>query len=158
MRRWYRERRWATTSGVAASHRQQKSEYYAWQASLSGGVSPQQERESLPHQLDVPWPYSWKEMGADFMKEWQEESKLRGFNIRLSAWHNSHWKESLEHCASTYRLSITGDADNPDRSGAVKMLFDFAKAAQAQPHKPATLPWEQIIQWWDGEDRTRSRR
>ena len=57
-----------------------------------------------------------------------------------------------------YRLVFTGDEKKPDRSAAVSLLFEFARAAAKEPEKPAMLPWEQIIEWWDGEDRTGSRR
>ena len=57
-----------------------------------------------------------------------------------------------------YRLRITQKEKKPDRAGAVELFFEFATASQQQGFKEATLPWEQIIEWWDGEDRTGSRR
>ena len=92
------------------------------------------------------------------MNHWKEECKQRGFKIRLSGWRDSTWRDSPEQCASMYRLVFTGDAKKPDRSAAVELLFEFARAAAKEPDKPSTLPWEQIIEWWDGEDRTGSRR
>ena len=136
--------------------RQQKSEWYAAQASRSGGVSPQ--AESIPHSMTIPWPYSFAEMGQEFMKTWIEEGDERGFNLRLSGFRNSQWKESPEQCASMYRLRITHQEKKPDRAGAVELFFELAKASRQMGLKDASLPCQQIIEWWDGEDRTGSRR
>ena len=110
------------------------------------------------HQLEVPWPHSHKEMGAEFMAAWTADALQRGFKLRLSVYRDSEWKRNAVKCASMYRLCFTGDAQKPDRSAAVELLWDFARAAAQEPEKKSTLPWEQIIQWWDGEDRTGSRR
>ena len=60
-----------------------------------------------------------------------------------------------------YRLRITQKEKKPDRAGAVELFFEFAKASREMGFKNcenASLPWSEIIEWWDGEDRTGSRR
>ena len=83
MRRRWQEGKWVPKDTEAGRRRQQKSEWYAWQASSSGGVSPQ-EVESIPHMMEIPWPYSFSQMGKDFMQKWTEEGNERGFNLRLA--------------------------------------------------------------------------
>ena len=78
----------------AGRRRQQKSEYYAAMARSGGGPSPQV--EAIPHQLAIPWPYSYNQLGQEFMQQWMEEGDQRGFSLRLTGWRNSHWKEAAE--------------------------------------------------------------
>ena len=152
MRRAYLESQRAPKETPAGQRRQKKSEWYAAQASSSGGVSPQV--EAIPHCISIPWPYSFAEMGPEFMWKWIDEGDQRGFNLRLSGWRNSHWKESLEQCASMYRLRITQKEKKPDPTGAVELFFEFVKALREMGFREESLPWQQIIEWWDGEDRT----
>ena len=156
IRRRCQEAKRAPKETEAGRLRQQKSEWYAAQASRSGGVSPQ--AEPIPHSMTIPWPYSFAEMGQEFMKTWIDEGDERGFNLRLGTFRNSQWKENLEQCASMYRLRITQKEKKPDRAGAVELFFEFAKASREMGFKNASLPWSEIIEWWDGEDRTGSRR
>ena len=153
--------RHAPAETPAAQRRQQNHAHYAAQAALaraSGVVPPEPEVKSVPHQLELPWPHSHKEMGAAFMEKAKENAQERGFNLRLSGYRDEQWRKDPVKCASMYRLCFTGDPLRPDRSAAVELLWEFARAAAKEPDKPSTLPWEQIIEWWDGEDRMGSRR
>ena len=76
----------------------------------------------------------------------------------MTGWRNSHWKESSETCATMFRLRITQKEKKPDPTGAVELFFEFAKASREMGFKEESLPWQQIIEWWDGEDRPGSRR
>ena len=71
----------------AAQRRQQRRAHYAAEAALarsSGVVPAEPEVKSVPHQLEVPWPHSHKEMGAAFMEKAKENAREREFNLRLS--------------------------------------------------------------------------
>ena len=138
----------------AGRRRQQRSEHYVAQRA-SGGMCPEAEPEETPHVMQIPWPHSFAELGGEFMSHWQKEGNERGFNLRLSTWRNSHWKESPETCASMYRLRLTQKDKRPDTEGAAQLFFEFASAAvehaQTTGLTGATLPWHELIEWWDGQ-------
>ena len=57
-----------------------------------------------------------------------------------------------------YRLRITQKDKKPDAAGAVELFFEFAKASRERGMKEESLPWGAIIDWWDGQDPTETRR
>ena len=77
--------------------------------------------------------------------------------MKLSGWRNSKYRDSPETVAANYRLQLIGDKKNPKRMEAVQILCEFAEASHKQRPVPvkSSLPWEEIIAWWDGEDRQR---
>ena len=143
----FKENQWKAPETAPQRRRQARS---AWYAASTGGESLGP--EEIAHQLSVPWPHSYKDMGAEFMSEWRAEAEARGFSLRLTTWRNSMWKDNPELCASQYRLRITGKSDRPNRDAAVEIIFLFAEAAKKLLLAPSTLPWQQIIEWWDGKD------
>ena len=122
-------------------------------ASSTGGQSPDGPEE-IPHQLVIPWPHSYKQMTHDFMKEWMDKADELGFSLRLGSWRNAAWKTDPVLSASQYRLRIT--AQDPDmldlHQRAVGLVVEFALASKTLHLLPSSLPWADIIQWWDGED------
>ena len=152
-RRAYQAAQKAPKETAAAQRRQQRSEYYA--AQVRGGVSPQAEPEEIPHSMSIPWPHSFKELGAEFMQHWQNEGDERGFSLRLAGWRNSQWKEDAGTCASMYRLRITQKEKKPDPDGAVQLFFEFSQAAKVHAREnglgETSLPWQELIEWWDGQ-------
>ena len=69
----------------AQEAREEKHQHYR-NIVARGGQCPQAEQLSTDHQVEVPWPHSYSEMGNEFMKHWHQEASDRGFKLRLSAW------------------------------------------------------------------------
>ena len=128
----------------AGTRRQDRAQSFAY-------VSPI-EQPSLPHQLEVAWPYGYVEMGRDFMEEWQAEAKDNGLSLRLTSFRNSGWRENPVQAASMYCLKLTGDPERPDQPFMQQFLFDFAVAVSSLRLPPSPLPWREIIRRWHGED------
>ena len=150
LRRQYLQAQQRPAETDAGRKRQAKNRYYAEKA-RSSGLSLE-DLEPMPHAISIPWPYKYKDMGEEFMSFWKKEGDDRGFSLRLSGWRNSQWREASDVCATMFRLRITQKDKLPDAAGAVELFFEFAKAAREQGFKADSLPWEQIIEWWDGED------
>ena len=140
----------------AQKGRAKKSEWYRDQAAQGVGVSAQEEDPS-DFQLEVPWPHSYKEMGSEFMTHWKTEAESRGFSLRLSAYRNRTWRDHPEQAAGFSRLVLTAlDRTKMHRWDAVQILCDMAVASAQRPVPVNTLPWGDIIKWWDGEDPQRA--
>ena len=111
---------------------------------------------SIPHQLKLSWPQSYNQVGNVFMAEWQAEAKSIGLSMRLTSHRNSAWKNTPAQAAGTYALTIiANDEENPPKQLMVQFLCDWAKAVSRRrvPAPAAPLPWDDIITWWDGQER-----
>ena len=111
------------------------------------------EERSTDHQLEVPWPHSARDMGAEWMARWRQEAKDVGFSLRLSTWRHATWRDHPALAAGFYRLLLTGDEADPGCiSKAVQLLTEMIADCQRR-HVPVKLPWRHIISQWDGQER-----
>ena len=113
------------------------------------------EPEVIPHQLKLDWPTGYKDLGHEFMKKWKDDAKQLGLSMRLGNHRNSTYRRQPHLAVATYPLTITAqDRQNPPKDLMVQFLCDWAKAAAQRtlPVAESALPWEDIIQWWDGEE------
>ena len=100
------------------------------------------------HQVEVPWPLSYADMGRETMLFWEEEAAQEGLRLRLSSWRDRVYRNNPALAAAFYRLLLTGKKDDPDaQQKANAIIVDMIGELQ-QRSVPVSLPWNHIVSNW----------
>ena len=156
LRQTYLQRQHAPPATMQQQRKQEIAQWYRENATEHG---PQYE----DHRLNVSWPHGYSDLGHEFMSQWRDEARLSGISLRLTPHRNSIWRYHAAEAAASYALSFTMDQNGYDKDLMMQFFMDFAKAASARAVAARAarlvqlndLDWENIVRWWDGEDRLR---